>query len=194
MSYSIDLTRVEPKQIYPLGEKFRGTGPSGEVLGFTNYYMTKDATPFFGISGEIQYARVREEEWEDTILKAKMGGLNIIAFYVFWNVHEEVRGRFRFDGNRNVRKFLELCQSTNCRPLCASDLSATAKCATAACRIGCTECLLRSAATMQGIWTASAGCSGSCTSSLTACITVKVAPSLPPRLKMNICTPAHPGK
>lgn len=110
MSYSIDLTRVEPKQIYPLGEKFRGTGPSGEVLGFTNYYMTKDATPFFGISGEIQYARVREEEWEDTILKAKMGGLNIIAFYVFWNVHEEVRGRFRFDGNRNVRKFLELCQ------------------------------------------------------------------------------------
>lgn len=109
MPYSIDLTHVAPKRIYSLGDKFRGVGPKGEALGFTNYYMTKDTVPFFGISGEIQYCRVREKEWEDTILKAKMGGLNIIASYVFWNVHEEIRGRFRFDGNRNIRKFLELC-------------------------------------------------------------------------------------
>lgn len=109
MPYSIDLTHVAPKRIYPLGDKFRGVGLKEETLGFTNYYMTKDAVPFFGISGEIQYCRVREEEWEDTILKAKMGGLNIIASYIFWNVHEEIRGRFRFDGNRNIRKFLELC-------------------------------------------------------------------------------------
>ncbi len=109
MFYSIDLTHVAPKKIYPLGENFRGTDPDGKVLGFTNYYMTKDGAPFFGISGEIQYCRVREDEWEDTIVKAKMGGLNIIASYIFWNVHEEVRGSFRFDGNRNIRKFLELC-------------------------------------------------------------------------------------
>lgn len=110
MSYTIDLKNIGTKHIYPLGEKFRGTAPDGQVLGFTNYYMTKNGAPFFGISGEIQYCRLAEDEWEDSILKAKMGGLNIIAFYVFWNVHEEVRGQFRFDGNRNIRKFLMLCQ------------------------------------------------------------------------------------
>lgn len=107
--YVIDLTKVQEKHIFPLSEKFRGTDPCGKELGFTNYYMTLDGAPFFGISGEVHYCRVREDEWEDTIIKAKMGGLNIIAFYIFWNVHEEIRGKFRFDGNRNIRKFLELC-------------------------------------------------------------------------------------
>lgn len=107
--YTIDLTNVKEKQIFPLGSNFRGVNPNGNELGFTNYYMTLDGMPFFGISGEVHYCRVREDEWEDTIIKAKMGGLNIIASYIFWNVHEEIRGKFRFDGNRNIRRFLELC-------------------------------------------------------------------------------------
>jgi len=109
MAYTVDLTSVPLKCIYPLGDRFCGKNPAGQTLGFTNYYMTRDGSPFFGISGEIQPCRVAEDEWEDTLIKAKMGGLNIVAFYIFWNVHEEIRGKFRFDGNRNIRKFLELC-------------------------------------------------------------------------------------
>lgn len=110
MHYQMDLSNIAKKHIFSLGGKFSGKNPDGETIGFTNYYMTKNGLPFFGISGEIHYSRVAEEEWEDTIVKAKMGGLNIIASYVFWNVHEEVEGVFRWDGVRNLRKFLKLCK------------------------------------------------------------------------------------
>lgn len=109
MSYSIDLRKIEAKNIYPLGSKFSGINPSGDEIGFTNYYMTENGKPYFGVTGEMHFSRVREDEWEDSIIKAKMDGLNILATYIFWNVHEEICGRFRFDGNRNIRKFVELC-------------------------------------------------------------------------------------
>lgn len=109
MQYSIDLRNVGSKNIYPLGANFRGVNPAGDEIGFTNYYMTENGKPFFGITGEMHFSRVRKDEWEDSIVKAKMDGLNILATYVFWNVHEEIRGKFRFDGNRNIRKFIELC-------------------------------------------------------------------------------------
>lgn len=110
MGNKLDLSNVPHKAIRPLGKNFSGQTPDGEKLGFTNYYMTVNDKPFFGISGEIHFARIAEEEWEDTLIKAKMGGLNIVATYVFWNVHEEVEGTFRWDGVRNIRKFLELCK------------------------------------------------------------------------------------
>lgn len=31
--------------------------------------------------------------WPDLIRKAKAGGLNLIQTYVFWNVHEPVKGK-----------------------------------------------------------------------------------------------------
>lgn len=40
----------------------------------------------------------------------KMGGINIVSTYVFWIHHEEQEGVFRFDGNRNLRKFVEVCK------------------------------------------------------------------------------------
>lgn len=110
MHETLDLRHIAPKTLYPLGEKFSGRAPDGIQIGFTNYYMTKNDAPFFGVAGEVHYSRVSEDQWEDTILKCKMGGLNIIATYVFWNVHEEIEGKFRFDGNRNLRKFLDLCR------------------------------------------------------------------------------------
>ena len=66
--------------------------------------------PFLAISGECHYSRVPEDQWEDTILKMRAGGVNVVATYVFWNVHEEVEGHFRWDGRRNLRHFIELCQ------------------------------------------------------------------------------------
>lgn len=110
MEYTVDLRNIAPKNIYSLGKKFSGCTPQGRELGFTNYYMTADGKPFFGVTGEMHFSRISEEQWEDAIIKAKMGGLNIIATYVFWNVHEEVEGRFRFDGCRDIRRFVELCR------------------------------------------------------------------------------------
>ena len=81
MQYELDLTGVAPKRIYPLGEKFTGHDSPNHELSFTNYYMAVDGKPFFGVCGEIHFFRISEDQWEDTIIKAKMGGINIIAIY-----------------------------------------------------------------------------------------------------------------
>ncbi|MFY9178084.1 MAG: beta-galactosidase [Caldicoprobacterales bacterium] len=105
----LDLTNHKEKKIIPLSDKFRGKDPHGNEISFTNYYMELNGQPFFGISGECHFSRVHEDQWEDTILKMKMGGLNIVSTYCFWNHHEEEEGVFNFEGSRNIRKFIQLC-------------------------------------------------------------------------------------
>ena len=108
--YSLDLRAAAPKKIVPLGENFTGTSPDGHTIGFTNYAMLRDGRPFFGVSGEMHFSRVSPDQWEDAILKMKAGGVNIVSTYVFWIVHEEEEGVFRFDGCRDLRRFLEVCE------------------------------------------------------------------------------------
>lgn len=36
-------------------------------------------------------------------------GIDVISTYVFWNHHEEREGEWDFSGNRNVRRFVDLC-------------------------------------------------------------------------------------
>ena len=59
--------------------------------------------------GEFHYARYPASEWEREILKMKAGGVDIVATYVFWIHHEEVEGQFDWSGQRDLRRFVELC-------------------------------------------------------------------------------------
>ncbi|MBA7527517.1 hypothetical protein ES705_19693 [subsurface metagenome] len=43
----------------------------------------------------------------------KAGGINTIATYVFWIMHEEKEGEFNWQGDNNLRKFIELCKANN---------------------------------------------------------------------------------
>ena len=106
----INITDFKQKEIYTLADTFLGTSADGSILDFTNYYMRINGKPFMGISGEMHFSRVNESKWEETILKMKMGGVNILSTYVFWIHHEETEGRFDFTGNKNLRKFIELCR------------------------------------------------------------------------------------
>lgn len=110
MNYHVSAKDFKHKEIYDLGEKFRGTDPRGEEIGFTNYYMTLNGKPFFGISGEFHFSRCEAQRWEDELLKMKMCGINVITTYIFWNHHEEEEGTFDFEGRRNLRHFVELCK------------------------------------------------------------------------------------
>lgn len=110
MKYELDLRQTGEKNIYPLGEDFRGVSENGDELSFTNYYMQKNGKPFFGVSGEFHFSRMPETRWEDELIKMKMGGINVVSTYVFWIHHEEEEGVFRFDGRRNLREFIRLCQ------------------------------------------------------------------------------------
>ena len=55
------------------------------------------------LSGAIHYFRVVPEYWRDRLMRAKACGLNCVETYVPWNLHEEVKGEFNFDGILDVR-------------------------------------------------------------------------------------------
>ncbi|MDF2984617.1 MAG: glycosyl hydrolase family 35 [Eubacterium sp.] len=108
--YAVDL-RDDQKKIYSHHiQKLGGENPEGKKIGLNNYFMELDRKPFFGIMGELHFSRLRAEDWEDEITKMKMCGINIIATYIFWIFHEEEKGVFEWTGNKDIRRFLELCK------------------------------------------------------------------------------------
>src|SRR5690606_24148348 len=106
--YRIAVKNIK-KDIYPANTTLGGTNKNGEDIRFTNYYMLRNGGASFGSCGEFHYSRNHCEQWEDEIIKMKMGGINIIATYIFWNHHEEEQGKFVWEGNKNLRRFIELC-------------------------------------------------------------------------------------
>lgn len=96
--------------IYPAPIEMGGRDDKGRLFEITNYYLKLDGKPFFAACGEAHFSRMNEALWEDEIIKMKMGGLNVIASYIFWIHHEEIEGEFDFTGNKNLRKFIELCK------------------------------------------------------------------------------------
>ena len=62
------------------------------------------------VMGEIHYSRIPADEWQREVHKMKEGGVTIIATYVFWSHIEEQEGIFRWDGQRSLRRFLEICR------------------------------------------------------------------------------------
>lgn len=63
------------------------------------------------VMGEIHYSRLPESEWRSAVRKMKDGGVTLLATYVFWNHIEEKEGVFDWSGQRNLRKFLEICRN-----------------------------------------------------------------------------------
>jgi len=61
-------------------------------------------------SGAIHYPRSTVDMWPDLIQKAKDGGLDAIETYIFWDRHEQVRGKYNFSGNLDFVKFFKTIQ------------------------------------------------------------------------------------
>ena len=110
MTYTLDLTDFQSSPLKLLGDDFSGISKHGERLAFNNRFLMKNGFPFFAVSGECHYSRLDPGRWEDAIIKMRMGGINIVSTYVFWNHIEEEEGIFDFEGQRDLRRFLELCQ------------------------------------------------------------------------------------
>lgn len=110
MRYELNLKNVEEKNIYLLDDNFKGVNKNGTEISFTNYFMQENGEPFYAISAEFHFSRMEDGRWEDELIKMKLGGVNVVSTYVFWNHHEEEEGIFDFTGRRNLRKFIELCE------------------------------------------------------------------------------------
>jgi hypothetical protein len=83
--------------------------PDGQVLGLNAQYLTLDGKPWLPVMGEMHYTRVPEAEWETEILKMKSAGVQVIATYLIWIHHEEVEGQWDWSGNKDLRRFVQLC-------------------------------------------------------------------------------------
>ena len=75
-----------------------------------------DGKPCFLRSVELQYFRLRRQDWADRIQAAKDGGQNCIASYIPWQWHEPERDLFDFTGKglaeRDLVSFLDLVRDS----------------------------------------------------------------------------------
>jgi hypothetical protein len=85
-----------------------GVDQIGHTLGINSRYLTLDGKPWFPVMGEFHYSRYPAGEWEDELLKMKAGGIRIVSTYIFWIHHEEIEGQFDWQGQRDLRQFVEL--------------------------------------------------------------------------------------
>ena len=86
--------------------------------------------------GYFHFSRVPEAKWEIELLKMKAAGVSVIATYVIWIHHEEVEGTFDWSGDRDLRRFAQLCADTGCTCGFGSGHGRTAKYVTEASRTG----------------------------------------------------------
>jgi beta-galactosidase len=82
----------------------------GQRIGINNRYLTLDGRPWLPVMGEFHYARVPEKDWRTELLKMKSAGVDIVSTYVFWNEQEPRAGRFNWNGDLDLRHFVELCK------------------------------------------------------------------------------------
>lgn len=61
------------------------------------------------VMGEFHFSRFPADLWRHELLLMRAGGIDVVATYLFWNHHEPERGTYRFDGSRDVGRFVDLC-------------------------------------------------------------------------------------
>jgi len=92
---------------------FTGSSTSGETLGINSRYFFKNDKPWYPIMGEFHHSRYPVKYWEESLCKMRACGIQIVAFYTFWIYHEEEKGKWDFSGQRDLRRFIELCYKLN---------------------------------------------------------------------------------
>lgn len=65
------------------------------------------------ICASLFYFRIPENEWEDRIIKISEAGYNCLDVYFPWNYHEIKEDYWIFDGNRDIKKFLDIVKKYN---------------------------------------------------------------------------------
>ena len=78
--------------------------------GVNTQYFTKNGKPYTVVAGELHFSRLPKNRWRETLLKMRECGLNTVSTYVFWNYHEEIKGKFDFSDNKDIAEFLRICR------------------------------------------------------------------------------------
>lgn len=78
------------------------------ALTVNSRYLSLDGRPWMPVMGEFHYSRYPQDEWAGELAKLKAGGVDIVASYVIWNHHEPFQGEWRWDGRRDLARFIDL--------------------------------------------------------------------------------------
>lgn len=111
---SVETSRPA-QQLAPVAEPLRGHLRVGEPDGTPDRIevdsrsLWRGDRPWFPVMGEFHYSRYPRAQWKEELRKIRAGGITVVGTYVFWILHEERRGTIRFDGDRDLRHFLQLC-------------------------------------------------------------------------------------
>jgi beta-galactosidase len=92
-----------------LGNAF--INPPGGAFVVEGDHLLLHGKPYQVIAGEMHYARIPREYWTHRIQMARAMGLNTVATYVFWNMHEPRPGVYEFSGNADVAAFIRAVQA-----------------------------------------------------------------------------------
>jgi len=111
--YSVDISQANPAIISNHLKLGSNKSPSGDVLDANSLYFIKNGKPWYPVMGEIHFSRFPKAQWEESILKMKAAGIDVIASYIFWIYHEEEEGKFDWSDNNDLRAFAELCKKHN---------------------------------------------------------------------------------
>ncbi|NOV95542.1 beta-galactosidase [Isoptericola halotolerans] len=82
--------------------------PHADHIDVALAWIGRAGRPWFPVTGEVHYARLPRERWSEVLGHARAGGLTSVATYVFWQAHEPTPGELRWDGNLDLRAFVEL--------------------------------------------------------------------------------------
>lgn len=84
-------------------------------ISYNGQSFAIDGRRFWVLGASIHYARVPAELWGARIAAARQAGFNTIETACPWTVHEPRSGRFNFEGDADVRKFIQTCAAHGCR-------------------------------------------------------------------------------
>ncbi|WP_221583547.1 beta-galactosidase [Microbacterium sp. G2-8] len=70
-------------------------------------HLARGGAPWIPVMGEYHFSRDRPERWREELAKMRSGGVTVVATYVLWILHEERRGRVRWEGALDLRRFVE---------------------------------------------------------------------------------------
>ncbi len=108
-THYVKITKPEPVNSNVQYNMGTAVNPAGSSITVTPQSLLLNGKPVVPVMGEMHFSRVPEGEWETALLKMKAGGITVVSTYVFWIHHEELEGKYRWDGQRNLRKFIETC-------------------------------------------------------------------------------------
>ncbi len=108
--YTADLTKNHAPVLTNHLKLGTHVDPAGHTLDANSLYFIKNGKPWYPVMGEFHFSRYNRDRWEESILKMKAAGIDIIATYVFWIYHEEEEGKYDWTANRDLRAFAELCK------------------------------------------------------------------------------------